>query len=168
MTSFADMIDIFCSPSTWMTSSSTPTIWNNISAHIREGPPLPMQEPFSMPRADKCEFPLQLLTKYLGYIAVSPMASQWPRIKFQAIQDWPGTLENLGHHGCSSGFANFYQRFQFMGYSEITVPLMRLTLKRLSPGTFSDDCWKSFKKTQEVFHHSPGAHPLDPGHPNSW
>ena len=47
------------------------------------------------------------------------------------------------------GFANFYRHFIY-GYSEITVPLMRLTWKDV-PWDFSDDCQKSFKKLKKAF-----------------
>jgi len=46
-------------------------------------------------------------------------------------------------------FANFYQCFIY-SYSEITVPLMRLTRKDV-PWDFSDNCWKSFKKLKKAF-----------------
>ena len=47
------------------------------------------------------------------------------------------------------GFANFYRRFIY-GYSEITVPLTRLTQKDV-PWVFSDDCRESFKKLKKAF-----------------
>ena len=51
------------------------------------------------------------------------------------------------------GFANFYRRFIY-GYSEITVPLLRLTRKDV-PWDFSDDCQKSFKKSKKAFTTAP-------------
>ena len=47
------------------------------------------------------------------------------------------------------GFANFYRCFIY-GYSEITVPLTRLTQKDV-PWAFSDDCRKSFEKLKKAF-----------------
>ena len=47
------------------------------------------------------------------------------------------------------GFANFYCRFIY-GYSEITVPLTRLTQKDVL-WDFSDDCQKSFEKLKKAF-----------------
>ena len=47
------------------------------------------------------------------------------------------------------GFSNFYHRFIY-GYSEITVPLMRLTWKDV-PWVFSNDCRESFEKLKKAF-----------------
>jgi len=41
-------------------------------------------------------------------------------------------------HPVFLGFANFYRRFHF-GYSEITVPLMRLT-RKVPAWHFTDEC----------------------------
>ena len=46
------------------------------------------------------------------------------------------------------GFANFYRCFIY-GYSEITVPLTRLTRKDI-PWVFSDDCREAFKKLKKA------------------
>ena len=47
------------------------------------------------------------------------------------------------------GFANFYHHFIY-GYSEITVPLTRLTQKDV-PWVFSNDCRKFFEKLKKAF-----------------
>jgi len=83
--------------------------------------------------------------------------------KIQAIQDWPEPWKTWDVMSFL-GFANFYWCFIY-SYSEITVPLTRLTRKDV-PWDFSDDCKKSFGKLKKGIHHGPGAHPLDPGHLN--
>ena len=74
-------------------------------------------------RADKCEFHCNSC-EYLGYM-LSPDSLTMAQNKIQAIQDWPKPRK-VRDIMSFLGFANFYCRFIY-GYSEITVPLTRLT-----------------------------------------
>ena len=72
--------------------------------------------------------------------------------KVQIIQDWPEPRK-VKDVQSFLGFANFYRRFIF-GYSEITVPLTRLTRK----GTtwhFSDECRSAFEALKKAFTTAP-------------
>jgi len=75
--------------------------------------------------ADKCEFHVTSC-EYLGYM-LSPEGLTMAPFKVQIIQDWPEPRK-VKDIQSFLGFANFYHRFIF-GYSEITVPLTRLTHK---------------------------------------
>ena len=74
-------------------------------------------------QADKCEFHCNSC-EYLGYM-LSPDGLMMAQNKIQAIQDWPEPRK-VRDIMSFLGFANFYRHFIY-GYSEITVPLMRLT-----------------------------------------
>ena len=71
---------------------------------------------------------------------LSPDGLMMAQNKIQAIQDWPEPqkIQDI------MSFLGFDWQFIY-GYSEITVPLTRLTQKDV-PWDFSDDCRKSFKK----------------------
>src|SRR6266850_668260 len=101
-------------------------------------------------RADKCEFHVTSC-EYLGYM-LSPEGLTMAPYKVQIIQDWPEprTIKDVHSFLC---FANFYHRFIY-GYSEITVPLTRLTRK----GTtwhFSDECRSAFEALKKAFTTAP-------------
>ena len=83
---------------------------------------------------------------------LSPDSLTMAQNKIQAIQDWPKPCK-VWDIMSFLGFAHFYRRFIY-GYSEITVPLMRLTQKDV-PWDFSDDCRKSFEKLKEAFTMAP-------------
>jgi len=76
--------------------------------------------------------------EYLGYM-LSPDGLTMAQNKIQAIQDWPEPRK-IRDIMSFLRFANFYRRFIY-GYSEITVPLTRLTRKDV-PWDFSDNCRK--------------------------
>ena len=97
-------------------------------------------------RADKCEFHCNSW-EYLGYM-LSPNGLSMAQNKIQAIQDWPEPRK-VRDIMSFLRFANFYCCFIY-GYSEITVPLMRLTQKDV-PRVFSDDCRESFEKLKKAF-----------------
>ena len=79
---------------------------------------------------------------------LSPDGLTMAQNKIQAIQDWPEPRK-VWDIMSSLRFANFYCRFIY-GYSEITVPLTRLTRKEV-PWDFSDNCRKSFEKLKKAF-----------------
>ena len=79
---------------------------------------------------------------------LSPNGLLMAQNKIQAIQNWPEPPK-VQDIMSFLGFANFYHRFIY-GYSEITVPLTRLTQKDV-PWVFSDNCWESFKKLKKAF-----------------
>ena len=83
---------------------------------------------------------------------LSPDGLMMAQNKIQAIQDWPEPRK-VWDIMSFLGFANFYCCFIY-GYSEITVPLMRLTRKDVL-WDFSDDCRKSFEKLKEAFTTAP-------------
>src|SRR5882724_1452518 len=97
-------------------------------------------------RADKCEFHVTSC-EYLGYM-LSPKGLTMAPYKVQIIQDWlePRKVKDIQSF---LGFANFYRRFIF-GYSEITVPLTRLTRKG-TPWHFTDECHSAFEALKKAF-----------------
>src|SRR5882724_11758279 len=100
--------------------------------------------------ADKCEFHVTSC-EYLGYM-LSPEGLTMAPYKVQIIQDWP-IPRKVKDIQSFLGFANFYHRFIY-GYSEITVPLMRLTRKG-TPWHFSDECHSAFEALKKVFTTAP-------------
>src|SRR5882724_10593595 len=100
--------------------------------------------------ADKCEFHVTSC-KYLRYM-LSPKGLTLAPYKVQIIQDWPKPRK-VKDVQSFLGFANFYRQFIF-GYSEITIPLMRLTRK----GTtwhFTDECRSAFEALKKAFTTAP-------------
>ena len=83
--------------------------------------------------ANKCNFHEDTV-EYLGYI-LSPTGLTMDPVKVQTIQDWPEPRK-VKDVQSFLGFANFYRRF-IHEYSEIVVPLTRLTRKDLK-WNFSD------------------------------
>src|SRR5882724_5527620 len=101
-------------------------------------------------QANKCEFHLTSC-EYRGYM-LSPEGLTMVPYKVQIIQDWPKP-QKVKDIQSFLGFANFYCRFIF-GYSEITVPLTRLTHK----GTiwhFTDECHSTFEALKKAFTTAP-------------
>ena len=68
--------------------------------------------------------------------------------KIHAILDWPEPRK-VKDVQSFLGFANFYQRF-IHNYSEITVPLTRLTRKGLT-WDFNEGCHTAFRTLKEAF-----------------
>jgi hypothetical protein len=79
-------------------------------------------------KPEKCEFDRKSI-EYLGYI-LSPAGLTMASDKVQTIQDWPEP-RRVKDIQSFLGFANFYQRFIY-NFSDITVPLTRLTRKNIS------------------------------------
>src|SRR5712664_3202914 len=96
--------------------------------------------------ADKCEFHVTSC-EYLRYM-LSPEGLTMAQYKVQIIQDWPEP-QKVKDIQSFLGFANFYCCFIY-GYSEITVPLTRLTRKG-TPWHFSDECHSAFEALKKAF-----------------
>jgi len=79
-------------------------------------------------KPEKCEFDHESV-EYLGYI-LSPACLMMAADKVQTIQEWP-ELQKVKDIQSFLGFANFYHRFIY-NFSDITVPLTRLTWKHIS------------------------------------
>ena len=100
--------------------------------------------------ANKCNFHEDTV-EYLGYI-LSPTGLTMDPVKVQTIQDWPEPRK-VKDVQSFLGFANFYRRF-IHEYSEIVVPLTRLTRKDLK-WNFSDACRDAFNKLKTAFLSTP-------------
>ena len=72
--------------------------------------------------------------------------------KIHTILDWPKPWK-VKDVQSFLGFANFYWRF-IHNYSEITVPLTRLTRKGLT-WDFNEDCHMAFRTLKEAFMRAP-------------
>src|SRR5882724_5671068 len=72
--------------------------------------------------------------------------------KVQIIQDWP-VPRKVKDIQSFLGCANFYPHFIY-GYSEITVPLTRITCKG-TPWHFSDECHSAFEALKKAFTTAP-------------
>ena len=97
-------------------------------------------------QAKKCEWHRNSV-EFLGYIMSSEglaMADD----KIHTILDWPKPWK-VKEVQSFLGFVNFYRRF-IHNYSEITVPLTRLTRKGLT-WDFNKDCHTAFKTLKEAF-----------------
>lgn len=97
-------------------------------------------------RADKCDWHKDTV-EYLGYI-LSPEGLTMAKDKIETILDWPEPRK-IKDIQSFLGFANFYRRF-IDRYSEITVPLTRLTRKD-TPWNFDSACRDSFNTLKQAF-----------------
>jgi hypothetical protein len=77
--------------------------------------------------------------------------------KIQTIQDWPEPRK-IKDIQSFLGFANFYCCF-ILEYSDITVPLTRLTQKGV-PFIFSEKCVSAFEELKAQFTSAPICHSL--------
>ena len=75
--------------------------------------------------ADKCEFSVDT-TEFLGFV-ISPSGISMPQSKVDAVLEWP-TPKTVKQIQTFLGFAKFYRHF-IVNYSDIVVPLTRLTRK---------------------------------------
>ena len=87
----------------------------------------------------------------LGFI-LSPNGLHMAQDKVQSILDWPEPCKVKDVQSFLS-FCNFYRRF-IHGYSELTIPLTRLTRKH-AHWNFSDSCRMAFNHLKEEFTHAP-------------
>ena len=103
-------------------------------------------------KPEKCEFHTTS-TEYLGF-CLSPDGLSMSAEKVKAISDWlePRKVKDIQSF---LGFANFYRRF-IHNYSNIVVPLMRLTRKD-TPWKFTDYCCSAFTSAPILTHWVPNA-----------
>jgi len=100
--------------------------------------------------ANKCEFH-KTTVEYLRYI-LSPDGLLMDKTKVQTIVNWPEPCK-VKDIQSFLGFTNFYCQF-IHGYSNIVIPLTRLTCKN-SIWKFDSKCHAAFKKLKEEFTHAP-------------
>jgi Reverse transcriptase (RNA-dependent DNA polymerase) len=86
-------------------------------------------------KADKCEWHRDSV-EFLGYM-LSADGLTMSEDKIQMIRDWPEP-RRVKDIQSFLGFANFYRHF-IHNYSDITVPLTRLTWKGI-PWAFTEEC----------------------------
>ena len=98
----------------------------------------------------KCFFD-QDSVEYLGFI-IGPEGLRTDEAKVKVIQDWPEPRK-VKDIQSFLGFANFYRHF-IRNYSDITVPLTRLTRKS-QPWDFDDDCRSAFQSLKDSFSSAP-------------
>ena len=98
----------------------------------------------------KCEFHKDTV-EYLGFI-LSPDGLRMAEDKVKTILDWPEPRK-VKDIQSFLGFCNFYRRF-IHGYSDIVIPLTRLTRKH-TPWNFSKECREAFDSLKEQFTHAP-------------
>jgi len=108
----------------------------------------------------KCAFH-QEQVEFLGFI-LSPKGLQMDLEKVRAIREWPPP-RRLKDVQSFLGFANFYRRF-INNYSEIVVPLTRLTRKD-TPWSWSEDCQWAFDTLKLAFTSAPVLAHWDPNAP---
>ena len=101
-------------------------------------------------KAEKCEFHLDSV-EYLGYV-LSPSGLTMSDAKVKTIQEWlePKKVKDIQSF---LGFANFYRYFIF-NYSDIVIPLTRLTRKDAS-WNFDENCRKAFNILKQAFTSAP-------------
>src|SRR5882724_7648883 len=85
-------------------------------------------------KPEKCLFHMQKI-EFLGFM-VTPTGISMDTAKTKAVSIWP-TPSNLKAVQAFLGFANFYRRF-IAGFSDIVIPLIRLTRKD-TPFTWGPD-----------------------------
>jgi len=100
--------------------------------------------------AQKCEFHKDTV-EYLGFI-LSPDGLRMAENKVKTILDWPEPRK-IKDVQSFLGFCNFYRRF-IHGYSDIVIPLTRLTRKN-TPWDFNKKCRDAFELLKEQFTHAP-------------
>ena len=101
-------------------------------------------------KLEKCEFHSDSV-EYLGY-RLSPDGLTMAPEKVQTICNWPEP-HKVKDIQSFLGYANFYRHFIF-NYSDIVVPLIRLTCKGV-PWNFSEECRRSFNTLKHIFTTAP-------------
>ena len=109
---------------------------------------------------DKCSFHKDMV-EYLGYI-LAPSGLTMDNNKVKVIQGWPEPRK-VKDVQSFLGFANFYCQF-IHNYSDLTVPLTRLTRKG-APWSFSDSCRTLFETLKKAFITAPLLVQWEPGDP---
>jgi hypothetical protein len=108
-------------------------------------------------KPEKCEFHASEI-EYLGYIIKADGISMDQK-KVKAILDWP-VPKTVKQIQSFLGFANFYRRFVY-AYSNITIPLTRLTKKTVT-WNWDTKCQNAFEALKTAFTEAPILHHFDP------
>jgi len=98
----------------------------------------------------KCEFHKDSV-EYLGFI-LSTDGLKMAEDKVKTILDWPEPRK-IKDVQSFLGFCNFYRRFIY-GYSDIVIPLTRLTRKNF-PWNFDEKCRTAFEMLKQQFTQAP-------------
>jgi hypothetical protein len=98
----------------------------------------------------KCEFHKDSV-EYLGFI-LSTDGLKMAEDKVKTILDWPEPRK-VKDVQSFLGFCNFYRRFIY-GYSDIVIPLTRLTRKNF-PWNFDEKCRTAFETLKRQFTQAP-------------
>ena len=98
----------------------------------------------------KCNFHTNSM-EYLSYM-LSLAGLSMANYKVKTIQEWPEPRK-VKDIQSFLGFANFYWRFIF-NYSDITIPLTRLTRKGIARN-FTPECRESLKMLKKAFMATP-------------
>ncbi len=101
-------------------------------------------------KLEKCQFNVDT-TNFLGFI-ISPDGIHMDESKVKVIQDWP-TPQRVKDIQSFLGFANFYRQF-IVNYSDMTVPLTRLTRKNMSWNWLAA-CQEGFALLKKAFTSAP-------------
>lgn len=101
-------------------------------------------------KGSKCEWNKDSV-EFLGYI-LTDSGLTMAEDKIKVIWDWPEP-QKIKDVQSFLGFANFYRRFIF-NYSDITVPLTRLTRKGTT-WNFNDKCRSAFESLKTAFTSAP-------------
>ena len=99
---------------------------------------------------EKCQFSVDT-TEFLGFV-ISPSGISMPQSKVDAILEWP-TPKTVKEIQSFLGFAKFYRYF-ISNYSDIIVPLTRLTRKG-APWDWSNEADAAFNSLKESFTEPP-------------
>jgi len=111
-------------------------------------------------KPEKCLFHTQKI-EFLGFM-VTPSGISMDMAKTDAISIWL-TPTNLKAVQAFLGFANFYRRF-IVGFSDIVIPLIRLTRKD-TPFTWGPDHTEAFKTLKTTFTQAPILAHFNPDNP---
>jgi Reverse transcriptase (RNA-dependent DNA polymerase)/RNase H-like domain found in reverse transcriptase len=101
-------------------------------------------------KPEKCEWHRDSV-EFLGYMLSAEGLTMFGD-KVQTFSDWPEPRK-VKDIQSFRGFANFYHHF-IHNYSDITVPLTRLTWKGV-PWAFTEECHTAFELLKKVFTSAP-------------
>src|SRR5882724_2805596 len=111
-------------------------------------------------KPEKSLFHMQKI-EFLGFM-VTPTGISMDTAKADTVSIWP-TPTNLKAVQAFLGFANFYRRF-IVGFSDIVIPLIRLTHKD-TPFTWGPDHTKAFETLKTAFTQAPILVHFNPDNP---
>src|SRR5467141_3766229 len=111
-------------------------------------------------KPEKCLFHTQRI-EFLGFM-VTPTGISMDTAKTDAVSVWP-TPTSLKAVQAFLGFSNFYRRF-IVGFSDIVIPLIRLTCKD-TPFSWGPDHTKAFGALKHAFTTAPILAHFNPDNP---